>query len=166
MSLVHFFETLSVGTIVNIAGAGYREGVPAKEADAGWPLGVVRRLNGDLVVVDYLANRLWRIDRDGILHAFAGDGIGGHSGDGGPAMEARFSASPTISARTVPETSICPIWGITRFAGSTLKAEQSPRVAGVGRRGRGGDGGPAIEARARLYKRGCGGRRGQHFSIR
>ena len=145
MSLVHFFETLSVGTIVNIAGAGYREGVPAKEADAGWPLGVVRRLNGDLVVVDYLANRLWRIDRDGILHAFAGDGIGGHSGDGGPAMEARFSAPHDLCQDSSGNLYLSDLGNYTirriDFESGTIT-----RVAGVGRRGRGGDGGPAIEA--------------------
>ncbi|MEM7539759.1 MAG: hypothetical protein AAF639_46815, partial [Chloroflexota bacterium] len=84
------FASLSPNTIITIAGVGYHTGIPAAEADAGWPMGVVRRRDGDLIVVDYHAHRLWRIDANGILHAFAGDGVPGNSGDGGPAREARF----------------------------------------------------------------------------
>ncbi len=145
MNLVHFFETLSVGTIVNFAGAGYREGVLAKEADAGWPLGVVRRLNGDLIVVDYLAHRLWRIDRDGILHVFAGDGIGGHSGDGGPAVEARFFLPHDLFQDISGNLYLSDLGNYT-IRRIDFESGIITRVAGVGRRGRGGDGGPAIEA--------------------
>ena len=90
MDLTESFKTLSDKAIFTIAGVGQRDGIPAKEADAGWPLGVVRRPDGDLIVVDYQWHRIWRIDKDGILHAFAGDGIAGRSGDDGPAIEARF----------------------------------------------------------------------------
>ena len=51
---------------------------------------LVRRPDGDLIVVDYHAHRLWRVDQDGILHIFAGDGVPGNRGDEGPAAEARF----------------------------------------------------------------------------
>src|SRR5262245_41556699 len=90
MNLVELFQSLPLATMTTIAGVGYREGIPAKEADAGWPMGVVRRLDGDLVVVDYNGHRLWRIDQQGFLHAFAGDGVPGNTGDGGPASQARF----------------------------------------------------------------------------
>ena len=63
---------LAQSTIATVAGAGLRDGIPARDADAGWPLGVVRRPDGDLIVADYHANILWRIDGDGILHRFAG----------------------------------------------------------------------------------------------
>ena len=51
------------GTITTIAGVGYRTGISAKEADAGWPFGVVRRPDGDLIVNDYHGNRIFRIDQ-------------------------------------------------------------------------------------------------------
>ena len=70
-------------SIATIAGAGYRVGVPAKEADIGWSSGVVRRPDGDLVFGDIRSHRIWRIDSDGILHNFVGDGVPGTSGDGG-----------------------------------------------------------------------------------
>lgn len=80
-----------------IACAGYRWNIPAQEADAGWPMGVVRSIaeawRGDSIVVDYHAHRLWRIDTNGTLHPFAGDGIPGNSGDEGPALHASLLAA-------------------------------------------------------------------------
>ena len=111
MDLTESFKTLSDKAIFTIAGVGQRDGIPAKEADAGWPLGVVRRPDGDLIVVDYQWHRIWRIDKDGILHAFAGDGIAGRSGDDGPAIEARF-CNPTLrsSYHLLPAALAKPLW--------------------------------------------------------
>ena len=74
MNLHNVLANLKTNHIVSIAGAGYSTGVPAKEADIGWPMGVVRRPDGDLLLADIRAHRVWRIDREGILHIFAGDG--------------------------------------------------------------------------------------------
>ena len=94
MSLANRFQKMTPNALVPIAGVGYQAGGLARDSDDGWPMGVVRSLfdllQGDLIVVDYHAHRLWRIDRAGILHALAGDGIPGNSGDGGPALAARF----------------------------------------------------------------------------
>ena len=68
MSTTETLARLPRGHITTIAGVGYRDGIPAREADAGWPVGVVRRPIGDLIVCDYLCHRVWRIDTDGILH--------------------------------------------------------------------------------------------------
>ena len=84
------FSQLPPGQITGIAGVPHGEGQPAAEAHVGWPIGVVRRADGDLIVADWHANRLWRIDGDGILRAFAGDGVPGDRGDGGLASEARL----------------------------------------------------------------------------
>jgi hypothetical protein len=35
MNLLERFEKLSPGHIMTVAGAGYQDGIPAKEADAG-----------------------------------------------------------------------------------------------------------------------------------
>ena len=75
MKLTEMLRQLPLGQIALVAGVGYQTGIVARDADAGWPMGVVRRAEGDLIVVDYQAHRLWRIDREGILHRFAGDGI-------------------------------------------------------------------------------------------
>ena len=53
---------LPAGYIATLAGHGFREGVPAKEADIGWPMGVVRRPDGDILFADIRAHRIWRVD--------------------------------------------------------------------------------------------------------
>jgi DNA-binding beta-propeller fold protein YncE len=145
MNLLHRFRSLSPGRIVSIAGVGQQHGIPAKEADAGWPLGVVRRPDGDLIVVDYQWHRLWRIDRDGILHPFAGDGIPGHAGDGGPASEARFCFPHDLTQDRHGNLYLSDLGNYT-IRRIDYRTGLITRVAGSGALGRGGDGGPAVEA--------------------
>lgn len=142
-------RNLPPNTLRTIAGVGYRDGVPAQTADAGWPMGVVRsvaeRWFGDLIVIDYQAHRLWRIDRDGILHSLAGDGIPGNSGDGGPASAARFFGPHDLTQDKQGNLYLSDLGNqvIRRIDGRTGIITC---VAGSGRVGRGGDGGPALDA--------------------
>ena len=145
MSLLELFRSLEAGTIATIAGAGYRDGVPARDAGAGWPLGVVRRPDGDLIVNDYKAHRIWRIDGDGILHTFAGDGVPGDSGDGGPAIEARVYGPHDLTQDKDGHRYFSDLWNST-YRRIDYRTGVISRVAGSGRVGRGGDGGPALEA--------------------
>ena len=93
MAIRKLLDSLETGTIARVAGVGWREGAEAASTDAGWLLGTVRNANGELIVVDYHGHRIFRIDRAGIVHRFAGDGVPGFRGDGGPALEARFQRS-------------------------------------------------------------------------
>lgn len=136
---------LGPGAAVTVAGAAYREGVPAREADAGWPMGVVRRPDGDLIVVDYHAHRLWRIDREGVLHRFAGDGVPGREGDGGPALEARFFYPHDLCQDRHGNLYLSDL-GNRTIRRIDYRTGVVTRVAGSGAPGRGGDGGPATEA--------------------
>ncbi|MFT5193383.1 MAG: sugar lactone lactonase YvrE [Cellvibrionaceae bacterium] len=145
MNLLDHLEALPAGVISTIAGAGYRDGVPAKEADAGWPLGVVRRPDGDLIVVDYQAHRLWRIDQEGVLHAFAGDGVPGNSGDDGPAKQARFFGPHDLTQDKHGNLFLSDLGNYT-YRRIDHKTGIITRVAGSGRKGRGGDGGSALDA--------------------
>ena len=145
MDLLRHLEALRPQTIDTIAGVGYRDGVPARDADAGWPMGVVRRPDGDLIVVDYQAHRLWRIDRDGTLHAFAGDGVQGSSGDGGPAREARFFYPHDLCQDSEGNLYLSDL-GNQTYRRIDYRTGIITRVAGSGKVGRGGDGGPALEA--------------------
>ena len=152
MSLRDLFDTMSPGTIVTIAGAGYREGIPAKEADIGWPTGVVRRPDGDLVFGDIRGHRLWRIDKDGILHTFAGDGVPGTSGDGGPARDARVYSPHDLcqdkdgSLYFTELGARGPDEGPNTVRRIDYQTGIIARVVGSGKVGRGGDGRPALEA--------------------
>ena len=145
MSIVKKLQSLPPGEISVIAGVGQRAGIPAREADAGWPMGVVRRPDGDLIVIDYLWHRIWRIDRDGILHAFAGDGIAGDSGDGGPAAEARFRHPHDLYQDRHGNLYLSDLGNFT-IRRIDYETGIITRVAGNGKIGRGGDGGPALEA--------------------
>jgi DNA-binding beta-propeller fold protein YncE len=145
MNLQQLFESLAPGAIITIAGAGYREGIPARDADAGWPMGVARRPDGDLIVVDYQAHRLWRIDRAGILHGFAGDGIPGSRGDSGPALQARFFYPHDLYQDRAGNLYLSDL-GNRTIRRIDHRSGIVTRVAGSGRAGRGGDGGPALEA--------------------
>ena len=136
---------LAPSTITTVAGAGLHDGIPARDADAGWPLGVVRRPDGDLIVADYHANILWRIDGDGILHRFAGDGVPGSSGDGGPAIDARFNCPHDLAQDKDGNLYLSDLCNQT-YRRIDYKTGIITRVAGSGRTGRGGDGGPAVEA--------------------
>ena len=150
MNLLERFQKLSPGHLVTIAGAGYRDGIPAKEADAGWPFGIVRLPQGqphagDIVVADYQAQRVWRIDGEGILHTFAGDGIPGWAGDGGPAAESRMSYPHDVcldyEGNVFVNDQNCSVY--RRIDGQTGIITH---VVGSGKSGRGGDGGPALKA--------------------
>ncbi len=136
---------LAPGTITTVAGAGLRDGIPAKEADAGWPLGIVRRPDGDLIVADYHAHIIWRIDGDGFLHRFAGDGIPGDSGDGGPAIDARFNCPHDLAQDKDGNLYLSDLCNQT-YRRIDYETGIVTRVAGSGKTGRGGDGGPALEA--------------------
>ena len=138
-------RTLLPNQIITIAGCGYRDGIPARTADAGWPLGVVRRPDGDLIVVDYHAHRLWRIDAEGILHHFAGDGVPGDRGDGGPARQARFYYPHDLAQDQHGNLYLSDLGNYT-YRRIDYETGTVTRVAGSGRKGRGGDGGPALEA--------------------
>ncbi len=145
MKLSTQFAALPPNTLHTVAGFGYRTGIPAKEADAGWPMGVVRRPDGDLIVVDYHAHRLWRIDQAGILHAFAGDGFPGNSGDGGPALAARFFWPHDLTQDKQGNLYLSDL-GNQTIRRIDAQTGMITRVAGSGKVGRGGDGGPAVDA--------------------
>ena len=146
MNLIESFASQRSGTMATIAGAGMQEGIPARQADAGWPLGVVRWVKtGELIVADYHFHVLWRIDGDGILHRFAGTGIPGYTGDGGAALQARLDCPHDLAQD-----------GEGNIYFSDLKNQVYRRIdadthtittiAGSGAIGRGGDGGLATEA--------------------
>ena len=145
MNLPQVFTSLASGVITTIAGVGYRDGIPAREADAGWPMGVVRRCDGDLIVVDYWGNRIWRIDPEGILHRFAGTGIRGNSGDGGAALDAQFFCPHDLCQDRHGNLYLSDLGNHTIRRIDSMTGVIT-RVAGSGRKGRGGDRGLAVEA--------------------
>jgi sugar lactone lactonase YvrE len=152
MTLHEIFDRLPVGHITTIAGAPYREGVEAKEAHVGWPIGIARNNDGDLVIVDWHGNRLWCIDGEGILHSFAGTGMPGNSGDGGPKEEAQFQGPHSLARDKSGNLYMADLHSET-IRRIDAKSGIITRVAGSGRSGQGGDGGLVTEAELYVH---CG----------
>ncbi len=86
------FNAVASGWVSTLAGDGLQayggdEGL-ARQAHLSAPFGMALH-NNDLLVVDYFNHALRRIDlQSGTIHAVAGNGKQGFSGDGGPALDA------------------------------------------------------------------------------
>jgi sugar lactone lactonase YvrE len=136
------------GIITTVAGtgvAGYSgDGGPAASAQLAFPEGIAVGPDGSVYVADTGNHRIRKITPDGIITTVAGTGTPGYSGDGGPAAKAELS-SPT-------GVSVCP-GGIICIADKGNNRVRSIRpdgtirlVAGNGKPGYSGDGGPAVQA--------------------
>ena len=135
------------GIITTIAG----NGSPAWSGDGGpataagmRPTSLLITTAGEILVCDGSNNRLRKIDASGIITTIAGTGVGGYSGDGGPATAATLRN---------------PAFLLYDPAGNLLVCDENNQVirkidpsgtittiAGTGTRGFSGDGGPATAA--------------------
>ena len=138
------------GTITTLAGNGDTgpaklEG-PATEGAFGLPVGVAAGPGGSVYISDEAANRILEVDHDGVMATpIAGTGNAGYSGDGGPAIEAELNAPGHLATDAR---------GNLYFADAENHAIRVVNrkgiirtVAGTGRPGFRGDGGPATKAR-------------------
>ena len=88
--------TKSSGIITTIAGNGISgfsgDGGPATAAEIAQPFGNIVDASGNVYIADGLNNVVRRIDAiTGIITSFAGNSVGGFSGDGGQATAAEIS---------------------------------------------------------------------------
>ena len=85
----------TAGIINTFAGngtAGYSgDGGPALSAQLQNPNGVALDATGNIYITDQLNNAIRKVDASGIISTYAGTGIAGYSGDGGPANAAQLS---------------------------------------------------------------------------
>jgi DNA-binding CsgD family transcriptional regulator/DNA-binding beta-propeller fold protein YncE len=80
----------------NTAGAG-GDGRLATSAELRIPFGVAVAPDGSVFIADTGNHRIREVKPDGVIVAFAGTGISGFSGDGGPAGQAQFSAPQAVA---------------------------------------------------------------------
>ena len=87
--------------ITTVAGngmVGYNgDGGQATSAKLSTPEGVASDGFGNLYISDYGNNRIRKVNSLGIITTYAGNGIGGFSGDGGPATNAELNAISHIA---------------------------------------------------------------------
>jgi len=80
-----------IKTVAGNGTAGYSgDDGPATEAQLNSPSGVDIGSDGSLFIGDFRNYRIRRVGPNGIITTIAGDGSRGHTGDGGPATEARL----------------------------------------------------------------------------
>jgi sugar lactone lactonase YvrE len=141
---------LRTGQIGTVAGTGRKEhagdGKPAREASLLGPRAVHLDRAGHLFICEREGNSIRRIDaRSGLISTVAGTGVKGYSGDGGPATQATFNGPKEIDIDAsgnifVVDTENHAIRRIDAQSGVVTT------VAGNGKRGGTGDGGPATDA--------------------
>jgi hypothetical protein len=92
------------GTITSVAGTGLAayngDGGPATAAALRYPKGVEIGPDGLLYIADTVNHRVRRIGADGTITTVAGIGTSGFSGDGGPAVAARFFRPRNVAFAT------------------------------------------------------------------
>ncbi|HEY6342781.1 MAG TPA: NHL repeat-containing protein [Bryobacteraceae bacterium] len=83
-----------IASVVGDGAPGNYWGDGGKAIDAGiyYPLGVIADNSGNLYVSDSSNSRVRKVAPDGTITTFAGTGVSGYSGDGGPATAAQLKA--------------------------------------------------------------------------
>jgi trimeric autotransporter adhesin len=141
--------TLDGQIITTIAGNGLEgnsgDGHQATNARIFAPSGVAADKYGRIYVVDHISNVIRKIDPNGIITRFAGNGIPGHNGDGGLATNAQIDLSYNSNGITVDTN------GNVFFSdGSVIRKVSTTglitTIAGNGIYGFSGDGGQATAA--------------------
>ncbi len=137
------------GTIFTFAGngmSGYTgDGGPAIAARLKTPYGIAISGAGDVYIGDYRNNVVRKINTSGIISTFAGTGVAGYSGDGGPATAAQFNLPKGIFFDSSGNLLVAE-WNnhvVRKIDGAGIVST----VAGTGSMGYSGDGGPATNAR-------------------
>lgn len=149
--LLTFLSTASAfaATTVTVAGdgvAGYTgDGGGALTARINNPFGVVRGPDGALYFCDTGNHAIRRIDSEGVITTVAGTGEQGYAGDGGPAAKAKLNEPYEVRFNSRGDLVFVEMKNhVVRLV--SKKTGKISTLAGTGRAGFGGDGGPAEKA--------------------
>ena len=136
------------GTITTYAGngtAGFSgDSGPATQASINRVVALASDAAGNLYAAEEVNNRIRKIDTNGVITTFAGNGSPGFAGDGGPAAQAQFNA-PLGVCTDVAGNVFVNDNGNKRIRKISLNGTIAT-VAGNGSAVHGGDGGPALAA--------------------
>jgi sugar lactone lactonase YvrE len=128
------------GVITTVLGVGG----PPVNTDLFWPSGMVTDASGNLYIADIGNQRIVKISSAGAITTVAGNGTVGYSGDGGPATLAQLNWPKDVALDNVGNLYVAD-------TGNSVIRKISPAgvistIAGTGRSGYSGDGGPAVSA--------------------
>ena len=122
-----------------------KDGAPAANTPLRYPWGVAQDASGKVYIADERDNRILMIDTSGSIHAIAGTGLAGFSGDGGPASKAAFD-SPRSLALDGKGGLYVTDYNNSRVRMINLTTGIINTVVGNGKYQYSGDGGPATMA--------------------
>jgi sugar lactone lactonase YvrE len=137
------------GTITTVAGTGETgysgDGGPATAARFDGPRSLAMDGAGNLYVADDNNHRIRRIDPSGVVTTVAGNGTEGSAGDGGPAPAAQLNHPRGVAVDGRGDVFIAD--SMNHRVRMVEPSGAISTVAGCGRQGFAGDGGPATTAR-------------------
>jgi sugar lactone lactonase YvrE len=136
-------------TITTLAGTGMPgysgDNGPATQAQLGNPYGLVRGPDGALYVCEVDNHVIRRIAKDGTVTTVVGTGRRGYSGDGGPASQAQLNEPYEVRFDRAGNMVFVEMKNhlVRRVDANTRRVTT---IAGTGKPGFSGDGGPATKA--------------------
>jgi sugar lactone lactonase YvrE len=138
------------GTISTLAGTGKAgfsgDGGPANHATLNQPHSIQFDSHGDLYICDIANNRVRKVDiSTGVITTFAGTGLRGTTPEG-----ASLDGTPLNGPRAIDFDRAGNLWLALREGNAVYRIDMSKRtihhVAGTGKQGFTGNGGPALQA--------------------
>jgi streptogramin lyase len=139
-------EAASISDFAGTGKAGFAgDGGPAREASLNAPFGITRGPDGAIWFCEYQGHVVRRIDQQGIITTIAGSTNAAFGGDGGPASKSALNHPHEIRFDRAGNLFIADTsnHAIRRIDAKTLVIST---VAGTGKAGYSGDGGPAAAA--------------------
>ena len=141
--------TTHAATVTTFAGTGSKgfsgDGGPADKAELNNVFGVARGPDGFLYICDMDNARVRRVGPDGKIETYAGNGVRGRKGDGGPADKASLNMPYELAWDQAGDLFIVELanHAVRRV---DAKTRIITTIAGTGKPGFSGDGGPATAA--------------------
>jgi len=141
---------VKTGIITTIAGTGKHgfagDGGPATDAALKGPTDVAIDSKGNIYIADSYNNRIRKIDAStGIINTIVGTGRIGFGGDGGPALKAQINIPSSVAVDSAGNIYIAD-FGNNVIRKVDVKTGNISTIAGDGKEGKKGDGGPATDA--------------------
>ncbi len=133
--------------LVLVAGGGDGgDGGSARTAKLQMPFGVDFDRAGNLFLVEFIGQRVRKIDGKGILRTVAGTGEKGYGGDDGPAAKAKFNSMHSLVVTPNGDIYLADTWN-NRVRKIDGRSGAIRTIAGIDEKGFSGDSGPATKAK-------------------